>query len=320
MASYKKFAKSLVRLILPLLLVCLLALVSASIWLVHDASNAPKSPYLVTPEKIAALSPRGAKTTDETWQNKDNTTARGWLLRGSKNAPAVILLHRYGTDRSWVFNLGVKLNEVTNYTVLMPDLRGHGENPLVRWTSFGSTETEDLQAAIDFLHSVKNSDSTPLIGKSLGLYGVELGAYIALNGAAENADVKALAVDSVPPSADELLKKTVKSRLSFGADFSSQLAEYGARVYYQNNFSSVDLCGLGAKLSDRRILLLAGADESTLQSSTTNLAACFQNQSGIQTKFSLTPSGFNNINSNGQQEDAYDQNVIEFFQTALSAN
>ncbi len=41
-----------------------------------------------------------------------------------------MLLHRYGGDRSWLFNLGVKINETTNFTILWPDLRGHGENPL----------------------------------------------------------------------------------------------------------------------------------------------------------------------------------------------
>jgi len=33
----------------------------------------------------------------------------GWLLRGSEGAPAVIFLHRYGGDRSLLFNLGMKV-------------------------------------------------------------------------------------------------------------------------------------------------------------------------------------------------------------------
>ena len=92
----------------------------------------------MTPEKFAQLSNRGTKATDVTWQNGDGTQARGWLLLGGEGAPAVILLHRYGADRSWVLNLGVKLNEALNYTVLWPDLRGHGENPPVARTTFGA--------------------------------------------------------------------------------------------------------------------------------------------------------------------------------------
>ena len=71
-------------------------------------------------------------------------SARGWLLKGAEGAPAVVLLHRYGGDRSWLFNLGVKINETTNFTILWPDLRGHGENPLIRWTSLGVREGDDL--------------------------------------------------------------------------------------------------------------------------------------------------------------------------------
>jgi hypothetical protein len=51
------------------------------------------------------------KVTDETWTTRDGRRSRGWLLKGAEGAPAVVLLHRYGGDRSWLFNLGVKINE-----------------------------------------------------------------------------------------------------------------------------------------------------------------------------------------------------------------
>src|SRR5256885_12667394 len=88
---------------------------------------------------------------DGAWENHDRTQARGWVIRGTEGAPAVILLHGYGADRSWLLNLAVKTNETTNFTVLWPDLRGHGENPLVNWTSLGKVEGDDVTAAIDYL-------------------------------------------------------------------------------------------------------------------------------------------------------------------------
>ncbi len=119
MASAKRLIRSFYRLLLPTVVFVLLATIGASIWLVHNAANSPKSPYLVTPEKYGRLSTRGAQVTDESWNNRDGTSARGWLLRGAENAPAVILLHRYGADRSWVLDLGVKINEATNFTILI---------------------------------------------------------------------------------------------------------------------------------------------------------------------------------------------------------
>src|SRR5688572_21620791 len=131
MAKTTRLLKNFYRLLLPLVLLAVLAAGGAAVWLVHETSHPVANAYLVTPDKYGLLSSRGASVTDETWPNADGTNARGWLLRGTPGAPAVVLLHKYGADRSHTLNLGVKLNEATNFTVLMPDLRGHGVQPVV---------------------------------------------------------------------------------------------------------------------------------------------------------------------------------------------
>src|SRR6185503_2412864 len=135
-----------------------------------------KRPYVVTPESFSRISGRAIKVTDETWPTRDGRNARGWLLKGAEGAPGVVLLHRYGGDRSWLFNLGVKINEATNSTVLLPDLRGHGETPLIKWTSLGGREGDDLIAALNYLRSLKSENKKTLVSESFGVYGVELGA------------------------------------------------------------------------------------------------------------------------------------------------
>jgi fermentation-respiration switch protein FrsA (DUF1100 family) len=128
-----------------------LAVLCVTAWLVYSATRAPRRAYLVTPEKFLRLSDRGLRATEETWQNRDGTRARGWLIRGTEGAPAVLLLHGYGADRSWLLNLGVKLNETANMTVLLPDLRGHGQEPPVSASSFGWAESDDALAALEYL-------------------------------------------------------------------------------------------------------------------------------------------------------------------------
>jgi pimeloyl-ACP methyl ester carboxylesterase len=81
-------------------------------------------------------------------------------------------------------NLGVKLNEATNFTVLMPDLRGHGQGPLVEKCTFGGCEGDDVAAALVYLRSLKSVEDMPLVGKEIGLYGIEMGALTGLNAAA----------------------------------------------------------------------------------------------------------------------------------------
>src|SRR5688572_8221776 len=142
MANTTRLVKSLTRLVLPVLLLILLAAAGGAVYLVYSTARPVRSQYLVTPQKYGQLSARAAQVTEESWPNRDGSSSRGWLLRGVENAPAVILYHKYGADRSYVLNLGVKLNESTNFTVLMPDQRGHGENPSIENASFGGCETE----------------------------------------------------------------------------------------------------------------------------------------------------------------------------------
>jgi hypothetical protein len=63
-------------------------------------------------------------------------------------------LHRYGGDRSWLFNLGVKINEATNCTISLARPARHGETPLIKWTSLGAREGDDLVAALTYLRSL----------------------------------------------------------------------------------------------------------------------------------------------------------------------
>jgi pimeloyl-ACP methyl ester carboxylesterase len=199
MLKVKRLFKTVFRLILPVVVLVLLAGFSASLWLVHSSSRVQPNSYLVTPAKYGLLSARGAQVTDEKWPNHDGTMARGWLLRGAENSPAVILLHKFGADRSYELNLGVKLSEATNYTVLMPDLRGHGEGPMIETSTFGQHETDDTLAAVEYLRNLKTPDGVPLVGNKFGIYGIELGALAALRAASKDPQIAAIAHAYAPP-------------------------------------------------------------------------------------------------------------------------
>src|SRR5262252_5893699 len=142
MSPRGRVARKVFKAFLPIIFVILLAVVSVSVWLVYSITRPPRAAYLVTPQTFEKVTGPILRATDATWKNHDGTNARGWLIKGADGAPAVILLHGYGADRSWLLNLAVKLNESTNFTVLWPDLRGHGENPLVRWSIPGHVDGE----------------------------------------------------------------------------------------------------------------------------------------------------------------------------------
>ena len=307
--------KRLAKAFLPILLVVLAAFLFVTIWIVRTITRPPRAPYLVTPHTLSQVTGPIMKATDVTWPNHDGTTARGWLLRGAEGAPAVILLHRYGADRSWLLNLAVKLNETTNFTVLWPDLRGHGENPPVNWSLFGTFEGDDTTAAIEYLHTLKSAGGRQQIAGPIGVYGTELGAYAALDAAKRFPEVRALALDSAPESPDDLIRAATQSRAGMNNAVLQKLARWGVSVYALGKYQNTSSCDLARSLRDVRVLLLTGAEGDASRPSTLELGKCFNGN--VEVKKDLPITGFNLPASTGQQEEAYDRPVIEFFDKAL---
>ena len=319
MLKFKRLFRSVFRLLLPIVVLVMVAATSASLWLVHTSARPQAVTYLVTPAKYGLLSSRGAQVTDEKWPNHDTTMARGWLLKGGQNMPAVILLHKFGADRSYELNLGVKLSEATNYTVLMPDLRGHGENPVVETSTFGQHESDDTLAAIEYLRSLKTPEGLPLVGSKIGIYGVELGALAGLRAAASEPGIAALALDSVPKDSGALISNAVERRFPFGSSVTTTLAGMGAPIYfYDGEFGDASTCDTGKAINNRKVLLLSGLDNPDLQASTTKLGRCIQSGANVETRYDLSPSGYSIMTASMEKSQDYDQKVIDFFRLSLA--
>jgi pimeloyl-ACP methyl ester carboxylesterase len=311
----------LVKALLPVALLLVLGVGAGLFYIVRTIAHPATHPYLVTPETFPAFSARGLRVSEEHWSNSDGTQARGWLLRGAEGAPAVVLLHRYGADRSWLLNLGVKINEATNYTILWPDLRGHGENPVVSQTSFGAHEIADVTAAVTFLRKLKTSQQRPLVAERFGFFGVELGAYAALAASTrqpESASVRALVLDSVPASPDEMLSNAVRDRLGFDNGLLNLFTRGAARLYFLGGYENAASCNLAAQLAGKRILLLSGEDAGNLRESTKSLAECLPPSSSVALNTDLPVTGFTASSATGEQGDTYDRLVIEFFSKAFN--
>ena len=317
MPPRRKLGKRLFRSLLPIGLTVLLALVGVLVFTVYCTSYPTKRPYLLTPQSFSNISGRVLKVTDESWTNPDGTRSRGWLLKGSPGFPAVILVHRYQADRSFLFNLGVKINETTNFTILWPDLRGHGMSPLVKRTSFGSRESEDLLAAIEFLRNAKSDNQQKLVGDRFGVYGVELGGYAALKAAPSEQQIKVLVLDSLPRAPDELLQQSVTKCLGVDVSPLQSLARLATRISLLGGYDSTTACDIAKSLRDQHVLLLSGSDAGYLRDSTAALQSCFANQQNVQARTDLPLSGFSVPSATGEQGEAYDRIVIDFFDTYL---
>ena len=317
MPPRRRIGKRLIKSLLPIVLVIVLAVVASLSYIVYCVSRPAKRPYVVTPESFSQISGRAIKVSDESWTTPDGHRNRGWLMKGAEGAPAVVLLHRYGGDRSWLFNLGVKINETTNFTILWPDLRGHGVDPPVKWTSLGAHEGDDLLAALAFLRTLKSEHQKKLVGDMFGVYGVELGAYSAMKATYQDKQIKVLVLDSVPGSASELLNHAIANCVGIENGLVQSLSRTAVNVYLLGSFDKRPTCDVANGVGDARVLLLSGADAGPLNDSTASLQKCFPVPNNVETRTDLPLSGFSMPSATGEQGEAYDRIVIDFFDRNL---
>jgi hypothetical protein len=189
--------------------------------------------------------------------------------------------------------------------------------PPVEATGFGGPDTEDLLAAIAFLRSLKGYGQSSLVGQNVGAYGVEMGAYTALRAASQDARIQVLVLDSIPRDQDELVDASVIGDVGVNNSFLLWLARLAIRAYFAGEYENKSSCELVKTLKAQRILLLAGADNTPYRDSTASLAQCFPNPANLEAKIDLPLTGFTLSSATGEQGEAYDRPVIDFFSKSL---
>lgn len=184
-------------------------------------------------------------------------------------------------------------------------------------SSFGAYEEGDVLAALDFLRNLKTPNQNALVADRVGLYGVELGAYAALLASSQDPSVQSLALDSVPRSADELVNAAVSSDLGLSSESLLSVTRMATRTYLFGKYPQKSSCESAASLKAGHVLILAGADDGYLRESTVALQACFPAGTKLEAKTDLPLTGFTLASATGEQGEAYDRPVIDFFARTL---
>ena len=74
-----------------------------------------------------------------------------------------------------------------------------GENPLIKSSSFGGCESDDVLTAIEFARGLTGEKGgAPLVGQNVGIYGVDLGALAAVAAAVARAAAGQCTPDTGP--------------------------------------------------------------------------------------------------------------------------
>jgi len=256
---------------------------------------------------------------EEKWKNSDSTQTVGWFLSRGKPAPAVILSHGYGSNRSELLTLSFELWKA-GYNVLVYDLRGHGESP-VKWSGLGTYEKDDLLSALKFLRTKKTESGQDILDGRVGLYGVDMGGYISLVASTQDPMIKAVAVDSVYPDVTHFLSHQLKTIV--GSDTSaanrlvdshltSQLTELAVQLYLMRREDSAPAFDSVAAASERKFLFLTGKNSGGLGDMTREL---YNATKGPKQLVEVDQSRLVRLYDKASSE--YDARVVAFFKEAM---
>lgn len=147
---------------------------------------------------------------DVSFYNWRGELLSGWLAITTPGAPVIILNHGTpGNRMSMVSRAAFLYNHGLN--VLLFDFQSYGKSQGVMST-LGMVESEDILAAISYLHSLPDTMSS-----KIGVLGLSMGATAAVLAAARTTDILALVAESCPIDASEV-KMDVPSEEAREAD------------------------------------------------------------------------------------------------------
>jgi len=122
----------------------------------------------------------------------DGLEISGWFIRPrsvEKSDRIIIICHGWGANKADVFPSNMYLLK-KGFNLLYFDFRNHGESG-GNVSSIGKLEGLDLTAAVEYLKKEK-----PDFSKKIGVYGISMGASVAILTAAQDERISALVVDS----------------------------------------------------------------------------------------------------------------------------
>lgn len=191
---------------------------------------------------------------------KNGIVNPGWLLfppghTSNKASSLIIVQHGFGAERSEVLDRAVALAKA-GYLVYQFDWRGHGENRAKR-SSGGLLEQDDLLAVAR--HFVKDRRV-----ENLALYGVSMGATIAIAAAARCPQIRCVVADA-PFDALEHVTRDIMKRFPLGRWLVLPVLRWRYRQTFGESMVSVNAAAAAGEISPRPLLILTGTDDSIVR-------------------------------------------------------
>ena len=153
----------------------------------------------------------------------DGTSRDGWFFPGRRGAPTVIVCHGYLSQRSDVLTLVTALQD-SQFNVFLFDFSGHGTSPGI--THWDTARARNFNPRFEVLSARDDIDP-----KHFGLWGVDLGGYVALEEATHEPRISALASSTTPiRTRAKWFKSRRNSRASPILPYVGRFCDWGFRL------------------------------------------------------------------------------------------
>ena len=229
---------------------------------------------------------------------------RGWFFPGLRGAPTIILLHGYESSRGELLTLVSALQD-HQFNAFVFDFAAHGSNGGL--TTFGYREADEVRAAIDTL--AKRNDVDPA---RFGIWGYNLGAYAGLREAEKDKRVRAMVLDSVYDSPNQMVKVGVDRT---GVGGFPMMVKSAQKCFELLNYKYKDEPPISTKLkamSGVPMLFVQAADDPELSSITREMFL----KAPEPREQVIIPHG-NFVNLPDDEKRIYENGVVTFFLARL---
>ncbi len=233
-------------------------------------------------------------------------TREGIFFPGLRGASTVVLCHGYSSQRADILTMVAALQD-HHYNVFLFDFSGHGITPGT--TSFGYREVKELEAAIQAL--AQRDDVDPV---RFGVWGTDMGGYVALYAAISDQRIRALAVASVYEApADMVVLQVDRTGLQV-LPFVVPLCKFGFRMLNYSHRKEPPLVSGLARLQGVPKLFIEVRDQPQLDNSTKRLFSRVpdpRQQQAENTSY---------LEMSDEERHAYENMIVTFFLQSLPTN
>lgn len=137
--------------------------------------------------------------------SKDGTPLSGWFLAApSPSDKTILVCHGWGAHKADVLPSTVFLNTKGGYNLFYFDFRAHGESGMAK-CSLGPLESQDLEAALNYMLQEKPSET-----KRLAAFGLSMGGAVAMAVAARRPEILGVAAESAFSSFNDVVARYAK--------------------------------------------------------------------------------------------------------------